>query len=245
MKRNHLIGAIAMAAALTGGGAAGAILGTPSLSNALTAAEAPADSTSTDVAPAGEPALGGREFGPRMEGLEAAAETLDLTVEELHDQLRDGKTIAQIAEAKNVDVNTVIDAMVAAAKERLAEIEAELPDRITDFVNNGGPIGPGPGGFGHHGERFEVALATAAEAIGISEDDLRAALDDGKTIAEVAKAHDVEPQAVIDALVKAASARIDARVADGDLTEDEAADMKDHLTEHITHLVNEGPHFRR
>ena len=38
--------------------------------------------------------------------------------------------------------------------------------------------------------------------IGISEDDLRAALQDGQTLAEVATANGVEPQAVIDALVR-------------------------------------------
>ena len=39
-----------------------------------------------------------------------------------------GKTIAQVAQEKGVDVNTVIDAMVAPVKER-----------ITKFVNEGGP----------------------------------------------------------------------------------------------------------
>ena len=46
----------------------------------------------------------------------------------LAQELKDGKTIAQVAQEKGVDVNTVIDAMVAPVKER-----------ITKFVNEGGP----------------------------------------------------------------------------------------------------------
>ena len=46
----------------------------------------------------------------------------------LAQELKGGKTIAQVAQEKGVDVNTVIDAMVAPVKER-----------ITKFVNEGGP----------------------------------------------------------------------------------------------------------
>ena len=54
-----------------------------------------------------------------------------------------GKTIAQVAQEKGVDVNTVIDAMVAPVKER-----------ITKFVNEGGPrAAPG-----RHRQRYQLAV---------------------------------------------------------------------------------------
>lgn len=84
---------------------------------------------------------------------EAAATALGMTVEELHTALHDGTTIAELATANGVDVQTVIDVMIAEATTRLnervaaggvtqAEADARLAEittRITDVVNNGRP----------------------------------------------------------------------------------------------------------
>ena len=101
---------------------------------------------------------GGRHGGP---GLDAAATALGVTADELRTALEGGQTIAQVAESKNVPVQTVIDAMVADLKAHLAEevasgehtqaeADQKLADattRITDSVNNGGPAkGEGRGG---------------------------------------------------------------------------------------------------
>ena len=115
-------------------------------------------------------------------GLEAAATALDMTVEELRTALADGdKTIAAVAEEQGVDVQTVIDTLVTAAGAHLAEHVtagdltqeeadaklAELTTRITDAVNNGGPIGGGRGGEmggrGGHGPRGDDAPAASTE----------------------------------------------------------------------------------
>jgi polyhydroxyalkanoate synthesis regulator phasin len=102
---------------------------------------------------------GGRHGGPGMgrggrgAGLEAAATALGVEVDALRDAVRDGQTIAEIAAAEGVAVQTVIDAMVAEATEHLAEHVAagdmtqeeadaklvEITTRITDVVNNGRP----------------------------------------------------------------------------------------------------------
>ena len=86
----------------------------------------------------------------------------------------------------------------------------------------------------HHGAR----LTAAADAIGISEDDLRTALEGGQSIAQVAAANDVDAQTVIDAMVAEANAHLDAAVADGELTEVEAAQRQADLVERITAMVN-------
>jgi hypothetical protein len=90
-------------------------------------------------------------------GLEAAATALGMTADELRTELSDGSTIAEVATAQGVDVQTVIDAMVAEATTRLAERVAgdltqaeaderiaELTERISDVVNNGRPAPPMP-----------------------------------------------------------------------------------------------------
>jgi DNA-binding phage protein len=64
-------------------------------------------------------------------------------------------------------------------------------------------------GRGGHGLGGGIALDTAAETLGITEDELRTALDEGKTLAEIAEEQGVERQALIDALVAAGEARLD------------------------------------
>lgn len=223
-----LLAGAAFSLALAGGGVAGALLGTPGLSLAQ------AGSSDSAVVVHGD---GDGPLGHRGEGLRTAAEALGMTVDELRTELEAGKSIAQVAEDQDVDVQTVIDALVADATERLEELQASLPERMTELVNRTGwGEHDGPRG-GHHGPRH-LALDTAAEAIGVSVADLRAALQDGATIAEVAAANDVEVQAVVDALVAEATSRIDAAVADGRLDADRAAEIKAELPDRIAARVN-------
>jgi hypothetical protein len=193
------------------------------------------------------PAEAGRPGGHRPE-LDAAAQALNMSVEDLGSQLRDGKTLAQVAQERNVDVQTVIDAMVAEATARIDEKvqegdltaeeanerKANLEERITRLVNEG-PQRCGPG------HRRGPKLDAAAEALNMSVDDLGSQLRDGKTLAQVAQEQNVNAQAVIDAMVADATARIDQKVQEGDLTAEEANERKADLEERITRLVNEGP----
>jgi hypothetical protein len=119
-------------------------------------------STLKDAMPRGGPGDRGPGMGRGGPGLDAAATALGITADELRTELQGGKTIAQVASDKGVDVQTVIDAMVAQAKTHLdeevasgehtqAEADQKLADmtaRITDSVNNGMPArgDHGPGG---------------------------------------------------------------------------------------------------
>jgi hypothetical protein len=117
-----LLGAVAFSLALAGGGAAGALLGTPNLSGAQ---DDDPSTSATDDTTAGAPEVG-RPFGGPGERLATAADALGISEEELRAALEDGQSIAQVAEAQGVDVQTVIDALVAAATERLEAREAAL-----------------------------------------------------------------------------------------------------------------------
>jgi len=91
-------------------------------------------------------------FGAAFDG-EVLAGLLGIDVETLRTELRSGSTVAEIAAEQGVDVQTVIDALVAEAKSHLdLEVEsgrltqeeadtrlAEIEQGITDFVNNGFP----------------------------------------------------------------------------------------------------------
>lgn len=226
-----LLGAAAFSLALTGGGVAGVLLGAPSLSLAQESTTAPAESSIGS----------GDHWGPGPDGragLSVAATALGVTEEELLTALQDGQSMAQVAADQGVEVQTVIDALVADATTRLEDAIDGLPDRMTELVNAEGPRGfgshGGPGG--RHGRG--PGLDGAAAAIGITEDELGTALQDGSTIAEVADANGVDAQTVIDALVANASDHLDEEVTEGDLTEAEAADRKASLESIITAVVN-------
>jgi hypothetical protein len=75
----------------------------------------------------------GRGFGPGMGGqvgLEAAAEALGLSAEELTTQLWGGKTLADVAEDQGVDLQAVQDAVNAA-------LETAKQDAIEQAVEDG------------------------------------------------------------------------------------------------------------
>jgi polyhydroxyalkanoate synthesis regulator phasin len=100
---------------------------------------------------------GDHRGGPGMFGRgvasEALTDLLGIDAQELRTQLRDGATLAEIAQAQGVEVQAVIDELVAEVTERVdnavedgridqAEADEKLADaetRITDMVNNGRP----------------------------------------------------------------------------------------------------------
>jgi hypothetical protein len=88
------------------------------------------------------------------------------------------------------------------------------------------------------GPHVRPNLGVAASALGISESDLRAALQSGKSLADVATANNVDPQKVIDALVADAQTKLAERVANGDITQAQADQISADLAQRITDQVN-------
>jgi uncharacterized protein YidB (DUF937 family) len=225
LRASRVVAATAVAAALAGGG----VLGQSFAVTAVAGAQ-----TGNDQRPGGH--------GPK---LDAAAKALNLSADDLRSKLKDGNTtIAQVAQAQGVDLQTVIDAMVADATAHIDQAvqngkltadqanqrKSNLQDRITKLVKEAKPKG-------EHGPKLDAA----AKALNLSADDLRSKLKDGKTLAQVAKDQGVDVQKVIDAMVTDATAHIDQEVKDGKLTADQANQRKSGLKDRITKLVNDGP----
>jgi uncharacterized protein (DUF433 family) len=84
-----------------------------------------------------------------------------------------------------------------------------------------------------------AGVRLAAKTIGITTADLVKELRAGKTIAAVATAHGVQPQAVIDALKAAATAKIEAAQAAGKITAERAARLQHRFDVAIPKFVNE------
>jgi len=112
-------------------------------------------------------------------------------------------------------------------------ITQEQADEVASTLDE---AGLGHGG-GHRGGGFD--LSAAATALGMTEDELRTALEtDGTTLADVAGEQDVEVDALVDALVTAQQERIAAAVEDGRLTQEQADERLADLEERVTERVN-------
>ena len=96
--------------------------------------------------------------------------------------------------------------------------------------------GPGLGGrLGHFGH-FEL-FETAASYLGLTQAELREELRDA-TLAEIAREHGKSVDGLVQQLVATQTKRIDEALADGKITEEQAADLEAELGERVEALVN-------
>ncbi|MBU6242218.1 MAG: hypothetical protein KJS66_10565 [Acidobacteria bacterium] len=207
------------------------------------------------VRPAGMPGdMGPRgDHGPRdgaRIASDAVAKALGLTADELRTELQSGKSLADVAKAKGVDVETVKAAITADVKAHLDEEVAsgehtqaeadeklsELATRLDDIVNGVRPAGePGKGMGGDHGPRGggRIASDAVAKVLGMTADELRTELQSGKSLADVAKAKGVDVEKVKTAILDDITAKEQAEVAAGEHTQAEVdqklADVKARL----------------
>ena len=100
-------------------------------------------------------------------------------------------------------------------------------DAVIAALEAGRPAKGGRRGHGPHGHR----LSAAATALGITETELRTALEDGQTLAQVAQSKGVAVDAVVNAIVAEIKTKLNEQVAAGRLTQAQADKMLARATE--------------
>ena len=166
--------------------------------------------------------------------------------------------IDDAAKQLGVDSAKLADALEQALANRVDEAVAE--GRLTQEqgaalkarIRSGeypllGLRGRGPGfGFRHHGHGPGAPLDAAASFLGLDEAELREQLQDGKTLAEIAKAEGKTVAALVDALVAAAKTELAEAVESGRLTDAQRDRILEDLEERISEGVSATPgrHFR-
>lgn len=226
-----LVAVAATAALLTVGGA-----------GIAAAADSPSPTPPSSSAPAPRLALA-------KDALRAAAGALGMDPKDLARQLRSGKSIADVAKAKDVPLSKVVDAVVQHLRRRIddavtagqldATRAAKLKDRLEDRV--GKLVERKRYARGALRRTRRELLATAASTIGIDPKGLLRELRGGKSIAAVAQEHGVDAQKVVDALTSAADQKVDDAVKAGKLDASRAATLKARLAARIQALVNRTP----
>jgi hypothetical protein len=136
-----------------------------------------------------------------------------------------------------------LDAAVKAGRLTQEQADAIKQRRSqSGLVLGGGHPGPGGPGFGHrdfrggpgfgHGGPPPV-LDAAANALGLTDAQLFARLRSGKSLQDIAKAQGKDYAAVKSAIRSAIKTDLDAAVKDKRLTQAQADELLDHLTEHL------------
>jgi len=160
--------------------------------------------------------------------------------------------VADAAELLGVEPAELSDALRQAFSNRIDEaveegrLTEEQAERLREGLESGeAPLLMGPWGGhgpGHHGvhQGFPGGLDAAAEYLGLSEDELRDALHDGDTLADVAEEREKSVDELVRAMVDAARADLDEAVEDRRLADAMRESMLETLDERIRDLVNEG-----
>jgi sulfur carrier protein ThiS len=167
--------------------------------------------------------------------LDILSDVLDMEPEAIREALEGGQTLADLIEAQGLDEDAVIDALKTDAIERInqavedSKLDAERAkamiarieehDLETLLNRDFAPTPPMP----------RIGLEVLAEALGMSEDDLRAALEDGQTVPELIEAEGFSVEAVADDLKAAIVSRVELAVADGKVKEENADEMLEKL----------------
>ena len=154
--------------------------------------------------------------------------------------------INDAAEQLGVQPSELSNALKQALKNRVDDaveegrLSEEQGSRIKERIDAGDVpfLGLGPRMHKHFGGPFHGKLEAAAEYLGMTEAQLREALDDGKTLAQVAKDRDKSVDGLVDALVKGAEEKLQAAVEAGRLSEAEKREMLEGLRDRITDMVN-------
>ena len=220
-------------------------------SNVVAVAQATETTLPTDTAAGTTPAAPSSSATPttpsvekadRPSPLAAASKVLGITEAELKTELEAGKSVADVAKAKNIDLATVkaallaeakahIDAEVAAGKHTAAEGAtklAEVTSRIDTMLTTAGLPARGPhgeGGKGGHGGKGgpgKFMTATLATTLKLTQEELKTQLHSGKSLADVAKAQSVDIADVKATLTSDFTAHLAEEVTSGEHTQAEA-----------------------
>ena len=164
--------------------------------------------------------LGATVFGP------GAATAQESTTETTADGEERSVRLREALESL-VEDGTITGAQADAVAEHLA---TTFPGRHGHF------LGRGPG---------LASFESAADIIGIENSALREALADGATLAEVAEDNGVAVDTLVAGLVSAVNEKLDELVADGPITEEQAAEIRENAPERVENFVNSQVRIRR
>jgi hypothetical protein len=131
-------------------------------------------------------------------------------------------------------------------QQAISEARTELGLPAQDGPRGRGfPGGPGrpdpqgtPGAGGVRGVRVRLAFDVAAQTLGLTPEQLRQELS-GRSLADLARARNIDPARVVQAMRDDAFRRIDQAAADGRIQAGDVAALKERTSQEIERFVNQ------
>ncbi|WP_312114478.1 hypothetical protein [Brevibacillus reuszeri] len=196
----------------------------------------------------------GRGFGGGFEKNEELLSLLKLDADKLQEELKAGKSLAEVAKAQGVDTDDVVALLVKEQEAKLAEavkagkLTQEQADKLAEKSSEHAKAqventhqGRGFGmAFGGGFEKNEELLSL----LKLNADGLKEALKADKSLAAVAQAQGVSTDDMVALLVKEQEAKLAEAVKAGKLTQEQADKMNENATDRVKAMV-EGTHQGR
>lgn len=184
--------------------------------------------------------------------LTAAEKATNLSEADIRTEIGTGKTLADVIKAHSADVTAVVaDAKsIALTTIKQAVTDGKLTqaqaDRLTgrlDQALNRLVNFQFPTGKDRQVQRLEIAGFTilakdTADTTKLAPRDLLKEVRDGKTLAQIATEHNVDPKQIVNSAVTQATDRINKLVADGKLKDAQAKTLIANLPDGLTKIMN-------
>ena len=179
---------------------------------------------------------------------------LGLEPEVIVAQLREGHTLAEIAEAQGVTLDELVNAITADAHEKLAEAVASgrlsqeeaderlerMRDQVTRVVINArgpallGQLQPPQNRIAQH---LRGIIKQTVGLLGLEPEAIVAQLRAGHTLAEIAEAQGVTLDELVNAITADAHEKLAEAVASGRLSQEEADERLERMRDQVTRVV--------
>lgn len=190
-------------------------------------------------------------LNPKMALLQATERLLGISADELSAQIKQGKSLVEIAQAHNVTADQLKTAILAAFREQLNSAvgtgkltQAQADQNYQGFASQVDSIigGHGSADSNTDGPNIKGAAFTAVEhLLGISENDLFDQLKAGKSLAQIAQAHNVTVAQLKAVIQPAIRAELDNAVKAGNMTQAQADKTYQDTLSRLDALINNTP----
>ncbi len=153
--------------------------------------------------------------------IQAVADLLGMTPDQIVAERQAGKSLADIAAEHGVDQNTLVQTITNAMVPRIQQFVSRMVTRQGFGPDQG--RGPGRQAFGQRLRNARQAmLQPIADLLGMTPDQIVAERRAGKSLDDIAAEHGVDQNTLLQAVTTTAKARLDEAVAAGKLSQDRA-----------------------
>lgn len=181
-------------------------------------------------------------------------QSLGLDPATVQQELKDGKSMKDIAEEQGLSKDELMQKMIDAAQKNLAQMVQEgkitqeqsdaklkaLTSRISQWLEQSGAQHIFRDGFRHGQHHFSFNHNEAlANLLGMTSDALKQELASGKSLAQLAEDKGISVDSLHAFLVDQMKEKLSALVASGRLTKDEMDEKLAQFEAHVTNIINQ------